>query len=101
MTYAILSAAFLTVAIMIAVIAGRGIRRIRPAALALAAVGVLILTAVFDTIMIAAGLFAYTDSHILGARIGLAPIEDFAYPLAAVILLPALWMRLRSRHDDR
>jgi hypothetical protein len=45
-------------------------------------------------------LFTYTDAHLLGPRIGLAPIEDFAYPLAAVILLPALWARLR-RNDDR
>jgi lycopene cyclase domain-containing protein len=72
----------------------------RQALLALAAFALLVLTAAFDTVMIAAGLFTYADPLILGPRIGLAPIEDFAYPLAAVILLPALWMRLRSR-DDR
>ena len=49
--------------------------------------------------MIAVGLFTYADEHIIGLRIGLAPLEDFAYTLAALILLPALWAFLRSRHD--
>lgn len=99
MTYLLLSMLFLAVAVVIAAIAGRGIRRPPFAALSIAAFGLLVLTAVFDTVMIAAGLFTYTDERIVGLRIGLAPVEDFAYPLAAVILLPALWARLRSRHD--
>lgn len=100
MTYLLLSAGFLAIAVILAVAAGRGIPRVPFASLALAASCLLLLTAVFDTVMIAAGLFTYADPLILGPRIGLAPVEDFAYPLAAVILLPALWMRLRSR-DDR
>lgn len=99
MTYLLLSLVFLAVALVLAGLLGRGIRRVRPAALALAALALLTLTAVFDTIMIAAGLFTYADELILGLRIGLAPVEDFAYPLAALIVLPALWMRLRSRRD--
>ena len=43
---------------------------------------------------------AYDDERISGVRIGLAPLEDFAYPLAAAILLPALWVALRRRRDD-
>jgi lycopene cyclase domain-containing protein len=66
---------------------------------ALAAAGataavVLVLTAVFDNLMIAAGLFTYAADMISGARVGLAPLEDFAYPVAAVLLLPALWILL-------
>ena len=53
-----------------------------------------LLTAAFDNIMIASGLFAYSDAHISGWRIGLAPLEDFAYVLAAALLLPALWTLL-------
>jgi len=51
--------------------------------------------------MIWIGLIDYSDAHISGIRIGLAPIEDFTYPLVAVILLPALWSRLRRdrRHE--
>ncbi len=57
-------------------------------------------TAVFDSLMIAAGLFTYAPEHLLGARVGLAPVEDFAYVLVAATLLPALWWgrgRRRSR----
>lgn len=100
MTYLALSAVFLAIAAVGGILAAR--RGERPPVLALVA-GALVLvalTAVFDSVMIAAGLFTYTDLHLLGPRIGLAPIEDFAYPLAAVILLPALWARLR-RNDDR
>jgi lycopene cyclase domain-containing protein len=49
-----------------------------------------VLTAVFDNLMIAADLFTYPEKHISGIRIGLAPIEDFAYPVCAAFLLPAL-----------
>ena len=97
MTYLLLSLVFLALALVLAGLFGRGIRRVRPAAIALAGLALLTLTAVFDTIMIAAGLFTYDDDHTLGLWIGLAPVEDFAYPIAALILLPALWMRLRSR----
>ncbi|WP_448721536.1 lycopene cyclase domain-containing protein [Microbacterium natoriense] len=100
MTYLLLTACFLLIAVLFALAAGLGIRGVGAAALGIAALCLLVLTAVFDTIMIAAGLFTYADALILGPRIGLAPVEDFAYPLAAVILLPALWMRLRRR-DDR
>ncbi|MCU1431998.1 MAG: prenyltransferase, partial [Actinotalea sp.] len=50
-----------------------------------------LMTAVFDNLMIAAGLFEYGESKLAGLSIGLAPVEDLAYPLAGVLLLPALW----------
>ena len=43
------------------------------------------LTAVFDNVMIAAGLFTYPEQHLSGLRIGLAPIEDFTYALCAAL----------------
>lgn len=74
----------------------------RPVLRAMAATALVIgaLTAVFDSAMIAAGLFTYAEEHLLGPRIGLAPVEDFAYPLAAAALLPALWTAL-GRRDRR
>ena len=105
MTYLLLALGFLATATAVAVVArGATGHRTRPGpvagrAVVLAAVALLLLTAVFDTVMIASGLFAYSDAHISGPRIGLAPIEDFAYPLAAVMLLPALWTYLGSRRD--
>ena len=61
-----------------------------------------LLTAIFDNLMIAAGLFTYSEELISGVRIGLAPIEDFAYPLAIAFLLPAVNALLpRDTRADR
>lgn len=62
---------------------------------------VMLLTAVFDNLMIAAGLMVYGQETTLGLVLGLAPLEDFAYPLAGLALLPAVWLltRKRTRHD--
>ncbi|MDR7384732.1 lycopene cyclase domain-containing protein [Promicromonospora iranensis] len=101
MTYLLLALAFLAVAATVAVVARRSTKPgVSWRALALAAVALLILTTVFDNLMIASGLFAYSDAHISGLRVGLAPVEDFSYPLAAVVLLPALWSLFGGR-DDR
>ncbi|MBG0740186.1 lycopene cyclase domain-containing protein [Paeniglutamicibacter antarcticus] len=62
------------------------------AAAAVSAAVLLLLTAVFDNVMISAGLFGYGADKISGPMIGRMPLEDFAYPLGAVLLLPALWL---------
>ena len=62
----------------------------RMAASGLAAAALVVLTAVFDNLMIAAGLFTYPDEHLSGVRIGLAPIEDFSYAVCAAFLVPAV-----------
>lgn len=103
MTYVVLSAWFVGVAVVAAIalslLAGR--RRAHLGAIA-ATIGVLfVLTAVFDTVMIATGLFHYSPDHLLGVHIGLAPLEDFAYPLAGAVLLPTLWAALRARRGSR
>jgi lycopene cyclase domain-containing protein len=51
----------------------------------------LVFTAVFDNLIIAAGIVAYDPAKISGVMIGIAPIEDFGYTLAAVLVLPTLW----------
>lgn len=53
------------------------------------------LTIIFDNLIIYAGIVSYTSANILGINIGYAPIEDFAYTVAAVLLLPALWERCK------
>lgn len=101
MTYLQLAAWFLGAAVVIAVglaLLSRG-RGPHAGAVALTVLVMLTLTAVFDTIMIASELFHYAGPQLLGAHIGLAPIEDFAYPLAGALLLPALWAALRSRRS--
>ncbi|MDQ0768015.1 lycopene cyclase domain-containing protein [Pseudarthrobacter defluvii] len=98
MSYWALNAVFLLAALAVGTAAVFGLKgRTRKAALAAAggaAAVVLVLTAVFDNLMIAAGLFMYAPEMISGAMVGLAPLEDFAYPVAAVLLLPGLWILL-------
>ncbi|MBC7308097.1 MAG: lycopene cyclase domain-containing protein, partial [Dietzia sp.] len=57
----------------------------------------LVLTAIFDNIMIAAGLVAYDDSLTSGIRLGVAPIEDFSYAIAAAVFVPSVWFTLTAR----
>ena len=65
---------------------------------ALLAVGVLVVaTAVFDSVIVGTGIVGYDPARILGVRIGAAPVEDFAYPIAAGLALPALWHGLGRR----
>ncbi|MFB0837348.1 lycopene cyclase domain-containing protein [Arthrobacter sp. E44] len=98
MSYWALNAVFLIAALAVGTAAairlkGRT-RKVALAAAGWAAAVVLVLTAVFDNLMIAFGLFTYAPGMISGAKVGLAPLEDFAYPVAAVLLLPGLWILL-------
>ena len=101
MSYWALNAVFLVAALAVGTAAVLGLKS-RGRSVALAAAGgaaavVLVLTAVFDNLMIAAGLFTYAPEMISGVMVGLAPLEDFAYPVAAVLLLPGLWILLGRR----
>jgi lycopene cyclase domain-containing protein len=55
------------------------------------------MTAIFDNLIIASGIVDYDYEKTLGIRIVLAPIEDFAYTLVALVLVPSLFNYLRSR----
>ena len=105
MTYALICLPFLVVGAAIALFATGRMppreRRRRWIATAIAGVALLALTAVFDSIMIAAGLFEYADGTRLGPTIGNAPIEDFAYPIVAVLVVPAVWTLARRRAPER
>ncbi|MEV7527207.1 lycopene cyclase domain-containing protein [Agrococcus sediminis] len=96
MSYAMLLTPLLLAAVVAAIVAFRRDRR-GWAALAIAAVVVMALTVVFDSLMIAADLFRFDDALLLGVRLGLAPIEDLGYALIALLLVAALWRLLPSR----
>ena len=58
---------------------------------------VLVLTAVFDNAIIGFGIVDYDPEKISGVRVGLAPIEDFAYSVAAAFVIPTVWTLLAKR----
>jgi len=100
-TYPVLAAAFLAAAVTAGAVLPLAQRRPRAwprwSAVGVTAIVLVALTAVLDSAMIAAGLFHYAPERLAGARLGLAPVEDFAYPLATAALLPSLWVVLRRR----
>jgi lycopene cyclase domain-containing protein len=97
MTYWALNAIFLGV-VAVAVVIGFVVRRTPNWwAVGITMIVVLVMTAIFDNIMIGIGLVAYSPERISGVFIGIAPLEDFAYAVAAVIGLPALWALLTPR----
>ena len=101
MTYWALNAIFLAgvaLVVLAAVLSSRGPRW---ASVLLAGLVLLATTAVFDNVMIGIGLVDYNPDLISGAFIGIAPLEDFAYAIAAVLLLPALWHLLAPRTKAR
>ncbi len=102
MTYPLIVVPFLLLAALVTALTVRrgGFGR-RMAASGLAAIVLLTLTAIFDNIMIAAALFTYPREHLSGLHIGLAPIEDFSYPLAAAFLIPAVWTLLSPHSPTR
>lgn len=96
MTYGALALPFVGVAALLLVLAAVLRRPGRRWWLATAAtlVALLVLTIVFDNLMIAADLFRYDDEHTSGLTIGRAPVEDLAWPVAAALGLPALALLL-------
>ena len=104
MTYSLLNSVFIGLAIWFAAIAivmstKRGVKFTTSLwwTFGITLVIMMITTAVFDNVIIGVGLVAYDPSTLLGSHIGLAPLEDFGYTLAAVIILPVLWILLGTR----
>lgn len=101
MTYPLIVIPFVLLTVVVTVATWRRPRfGARMAASGVAAAVLLILTAIFDNLMIAAGLFTYPDHLISGIRVGLAPIEDFAYPLCAAFLVPAVFTLLAPKDAE-
>ncbi len=100
MTYPVLVLPFLLATVVVVLLT---VRRPhfgrRMAASAIAALVLCALTAVFDSLMIAADLFRYPDDLLSGLRIGLAPLEDFAYPLSAAFGIPAIFTLMTPREE--
>lgn len=84
MTYLALNAIFLGAVLIVGLI----LRKRLPWRAIAGATGVLlVLTAIFDNVIVGTGIVAYDENLISGIKIGFAPIEDFAYSLAAPLLI--------------
>lgn len=96
-TYLLLAAGVaVPVSVVALVVLARAGRQVLLAAL-IGLVALVALTAVFDNVIVGSGIVAYDASRILGIRVGVAPIEDFSYAIAAALVLPALWVLLGRR----
>ncbi len=58
---------------------------------------VLLMTLVFDNLIILAGIVGYDENLISGIKLGIAPIEDFSYTLVGLVLIPLTWELLGSK----
>lgn len=58
---------------------------------------VLLMTLVFDNLIILAGIVGYDQALISGIKLGIAPIEDFSYTLVGLVLIPLTWELLGKR----
>ena len=65
--------------------------RTRWGAYPIAMIPMLLLTAIFDNVIILSGIVDYDQSKISGIMIGSAPIEDFFYTIAAVLIVPSVF----------
>ena len=99
MSYWALNAFFLGAVAVVAIVAIVIRKPPRWLAVLASAAILLIISTVFDNLMIGIGLVGYNRSLISGVFIGIAPVEDFAYAVAAAVLLPSLWALLARKGD--
>ena len=92
MTYAGLAAIFVAASAVVAVAATvrRGLTARWWLTTTVTIAALLVLTVVFDSLMILADLFRFDEESLVGLRLWQAPVEDLAWPLAAGLLLPSL-----------
>ncbi|NYI39982.1 lycopene cyclase domain-containing protein [Demequina lutea] len=94
MTYALLSLAVLATLALVSV---PTLRRLPFRPLALTALALVALTAVFDNVIVGLDIVAYDAAKISGLLVPVAPVEDFAYAIGAILLVPTVWTLLGRR----
>lgn len=93
MNYLLLNVIFLAIASLALLLVPRN----RWPAYLVGMLPMIVLTAIFDNLIIAAQIVGYDSSKISGILVGLAPIEDFAYTIAAVLIVPSVWSAMLNR----
>lgn len=95
LTYLILNLFFTLPVVLIALR-----NRLINSKIALVMIAMLILTLIFDNLIIALKIVAYDELKLLGVKLFKAPIEDFFYTVVAVLLMPVIFNRLLKKIDD-
>lgn len=95
-TYVALNCVFLAGLLAFAMRYRRSLKR---TPLLLSLIIVIVLTALFDPVMIGVGLVGYDPTKLLGMYWFGAPIEDFSYALLAVPLVALLWNAFEAKND--
>ena len=91
-TYLILSSIFLAIAIAIVLLSNW-----RPNRVWLIGLFVLIiLTLIFDSLIILFDIVGYDINRISGIYIWEAPLEDFFYTVVAALIVPVLWHSVKA-----
>jgi lycopene cyclase domain-containing protein len=88
MTYFALNLIFLTASAVALVFIRTKFQLVPTALLALPMLGV---TSIFDNLIILSGIVDYDTTKLFGIYLGVVPIEDFAYTVVAVLLVPTIW----------
>ncbi|GHS87492.1 hypothetical protein AGMMS50218_09470 [Actinomycetota bacterium] len=96
MTNITLNVAVLAVLVLVS---WRVLRRLRGGALFWTVFHLCLLTMLADTAMIAADLYVFDPDKILGIYLWGAPLEDFAYAIAAALGMPVLWTVIGRRQS--
>lgn len=97
MTYLLLNFGFTLVAVLFGFFALP--KRLRKVTL-IALVPLMVATAIFDNLIVGFGIVAYDTAKISGLYVGVVPIEDFCYSIAAVWLVPAIWrLAIKRRYE--
>lgn len=66
----------------------------------IALIPLLLLTAIFDPLIIYFNIVGYDVDKTLGLRWFGAPIEDFMYSIMAIVMVPSLWNYFHRKGKD-
>ncbi|NBW73099.1 MAG: lycopene cyclase domain-containing protein [Microbacteriaceae bacterium] len=91
MTYLLMNLAFMLIAF---VILNVFVRKTPWRMVLWTLIAMLGLTLIFDNVIIALDIVAYDPAKESGLYLGLAPIEDFAYTVVAVLAVSAIWHKM-------
>ncbi|WP_040164201.1 lycopene cyclase domain-containing protein [Microbacterium gorillae] len=65
----------------------------------IAAGAIIVLTIVFDNVMIGSALFDYDHAALLGVYLGAAPVEDLVYAVTALLAVTGVWNLTHRRTE--